>query len=111
MFFHALERIKKCRSYNGSGFVRAEPGGHKWDDPEACLVHGCELQMHSRWLADTAVARQHALGLTLRQIIDKFKTEKMVDVVLLTTDGRTIILPRRIDPNPDTALLIFPPLG
>lgn len=32
----------------------------------------------------------------------------MVDVVLLTTDGRTIILPRRIDPNPDTALLIFP---
>ena len=45
-------------------------------------------------------------GLTPRQIIDKLKTVKMVDVVLPATDGRTVILPRHIDPRPDTALLL-----
>ena len=30
----------------------------------------------------------------------------MVDVILPTTDGRTITLPRHIEPRPDTALLL-----
>ncbi|MBR4251495.1 MAG: hypothetical protein IKQ15_04240 [Kiritimatiellae bacterium] len=51
-------------------------------------------------------AVQRAPGLTPRQIIDKFKTLKMVDVILPTTDGRTITLPRHIEPREDTALLL-----
>ena len=39
-----------------------------------------------------AIARARAPGLTPRQIIDKFKTLKMVDVILPTTDGRTTSL-------------------
>ncbi len=35
-----IERIKIFRSHNGPGFVRAEPGGRKKNDPEACLAHG-----------------------------------------------------------------------
>ena len=53
-----------------------------------------------------AIASARAPGLTPRQIIDKLKTVKMVDVVLPATDGRTVILPRHIDPRPDTALLL-----
>ena len=53
-----------------------------------------------------AIARQHAPGLTPRQILDKFKTVKMVDVILPTTDGRIVTLPRHIEPQEDTALLI-----
>ena len=53
-----------------------------------------------------ALSRARAPGLTPRQIIDKFKTIKMVDVILPTTDNRTVILPRHIDPRPDTALLL-----
>ena len=53
-----------------------------------------------------AIARARAPGLTPRQIIDKFKTLKMVDVILPTTDGRTITLPRHIEPREDTALLL-----
>ncbi len=41
-----------------------------------------------------AIARKHAPGLTPRQIIDKMKTMKMVDVVMPTTDGRGATLPR-----------------
>lgn len=53
-----------------------------------------------------AIARARAPGFTPRQIIDKFKTLKMVDVILPTTDGRTITLPRHIEPREDTALLL-----
>ena len=53
-----------------------------------------------------AISRQHAPGLTPRQIIDKFKTVKMVDVILPTTDGRLITLPRHIEPRKDTAMLL-----
>ena len=35
-----------------------------------------------------------ASGLTLRDVLEKFKTVKMVDVHLPTTDGRTAILLR-----------------
>lgn len=48
----------------------------------------------------------HAPGLTPRQIIDKFRTVKMVDVVMSTTDGRTVTLPRYVKPKDDVALLM-----
>ena len=53
-----------------------------------------------------AVAREHAPGLTPRQIIEKFRTVKMVDVVMPTTDGRVVTLPRYVEPKKDVAILI-----
>lgn len=52
------------------------------------------------------IARQHAPGLAQRQIIDKFKTVKMADVILPTTDGCIVTLPRYIESKNDTALLL-----
>ena len=53
-----------------------------------------------------AIAREHAPGLTPRQIIDKFRTVKMVDVVMPTTDGRIVTLPRYVEPKPDLMILL-----
>ena len=53
-----------------------------------------------------AIAREHAPGLTPRQIIDKFRTVKMVDVVMPTTDGRIVTLPRYVEPKQDLAILM-----
>ena len=53
-----------------------------------------------------AIARQHAPGLTPRQIIEKMKTVKMVDVVMPTTDGRIVTLPRYVEPKDDVAILL-----
>ena len=53
-----------------------------------------------------ALAREHAPGLTPRQIIEKMKTVKMVDVVMPTTDGRVVTLPRYVEPKEDVALLL-----
>ena len=53
-----------------------------------------------------AIAREHAPGLTPRQIIDKFRAVKMVDVVMPTTDGRIVTLPRYVEPKPDLAILL-----
>ena len=53
-----------------------------------------------------AIAREHAPGLTPRQIIDKFRTVKMVDVVMPTTDGRIVTLPRSVEPKQDLAILL-----
>ena len=53
-----------------------------------------------------AIAHEHASGLTPRQIIDKFKTIKMVDVVMPTTDNRVVTLPRYIEPKQEVAMLI-----
>ena len=48
-----------------------------------------------------------ALVLTPRQIIDKFRAVKMVDVVVMpTTDGRIVTLPRDVEPKPDLAILL-----
>ena len=52
------------------------------------------------------IARGHAPGLTPRQIIDKMKTVKMVDVVMPTTDGRVVTLPRYVEPKEDVALML-----
>jgi transposase len=53
-----------------------------------------------------AIAREHAPGLTPRQIIEKFRTVKMVDVVMPTTDGRIVTLPRYVEPKKDVAILL-----
>ena len=47
-----------------------------------------------------------ALVLTPRQIIDKFRAVKMVDVVMPTTDGRIVTLPRYVEPKPDLVILL-----
>ena len=53
-----------------------------------------------------ALARRHSPGLTPRQIIEKMKTVKMVDVVMPTTDGRVVTLPRYVEPKKDVAMLL-----
>ena len=53
-----------------------------------------------------AIAREHAPGLTPRQIIEKFRTVRMVDVVMPTTDGRIVTLPRYVEPKKDVAILL-----
>lgn len=53
-----------------------------------------------------AMEREHAPGLTPRQIIANLKTIKMVDVVMPTTDGRVVTLPRYVEPKTDVALLL-----
>ena len=53
-----------------------------------------------------AMAREHAPGLTPRQIIANLKTIKMVDVVMPTTDGRVVTLPRHVEPKEEVALLL-----
>ena len=50
--------------------------------------------------------RAHAPGLTPRSVLEKFKTIQMVDVHLPTTDGRTLILSRYTEPEPEQQLLL-----
>ena len=47
-----------------------------------------------------------APGLTPRAILDKLAAIQMLDVHFPTTDGRTLILTRYTEPNPDQRLLI-----
>ena len=53
-----------------------------------------------------AIARDHAPGLTPRQIVEKFRAMKMVDVVMPTTDGRIVTLPRYVEPKDDVRILL-----
>ena len=50
--------------------------------------------------------RALAPGLTPRSVLDKMAAIQMVDVHLPTTDGRTVILSRYTEPEPDQALLL-----
>src|SRR3954466_9147470 len=50
--------------------------------------------------------RSRAPGLTPRSVLDRMAAIQMVDVHLPTTDGRTVILSRYIEPEPDQALLL-----
>ena len=52
------------------------------------------------------IARKQAAGLTPRAIISKFSSLQMVDVLLPTTDGRTILLVRHTQPEKDLQLLL-----
>lgn len=47
-----------------------------------------------------------AVGLTPRSVLEKFSAMQMVDVHLPTTDGRTILLQRYTQPEPETQLLL-----
>ena len=47
-----------------------------------------------------------ASGLTPRAVLDKMAAIQMVDVHLPTTDGRTVVLARRTEPEPDQAVLL-----
>jgi hypothetical protein len=47
-----------------------------------------------------------AAGLTLRAVLYKMAGMQMVDVHLSTTDGRTIVLARYTEPEPDQAILL-----
>jgi transposase len=47
-----------------------------------------------------------AAGLTARAVLDKFAGIQMLDVHFPTTDGRTLILSRYTEPNPDQRLLL-----
>lgn len=50
--------------------------------------------------------RPHATGLTPRSAIEKVCQLQMVDIHLPTTDGRTILLSRHTEPEPDLNLLL-----
>jgi len=50
--------------------------------------------------------RALAPGLTSRAVIEKMSAIQMVDVCLLTTDGRTLILPRYTQPEKDHLMLL-----
>jgi hypothetical protein len=45
-------------------------------------------------------------GLTPRSVLDKFGAIQMLDVKFPTTDGRTLILSRYTDPDPEPKLLL-----
>ena len=53
-----------------------------------------------------AMARERAPGLTPRQIIANLKTIKMIDVVMPTSDGKVVTLPRYVEPKDDVSLLL-----
>jgi transposase len=50
--------------------------------------------------------RPLAAGLTPRSVLDKFAAIQMLDVKFPTTDGRTLILSRYTEPEPDQQLLL-----
>jgi hypothetical protein len=50
--------------------------------------------------------RSRAPGLTPRSVLDKMAAIQIVDVHLPTTDGRTVILSRYTEPEPDQVLLL-----
>ncbi len=47
-----------------------------------------------------------APGLTARAVLDKIAAIQMLDVHFPTTDGRTLVLSRHTEPNPDQKLLL-----
>jgi hypothetical protein len=47
-----------------------------------------------------------APGLTPRAVLEKLGAIQMIDVELPTTDGRTVILSRYTEPEPDQRLLL-----
>jgi transposase len=50
--------------------------------------------------------RPHAPGLTPRSVLEKFAAVQMIDVEIPTTDGRTILLTRYTEPEPELKLLL-----
>jgi len=50
--------------------------------------------------------RDLAPGLTPRAVLEKFSTVQMIDVHLPTTDGRTVIMSRHTQPEPELQILL-----
>jgi hypothetical protein len=50
--------------------------------------------------------RDLAPGLTPRAVLEKFRTVQMIDVHLPTTDGRTVIMSRHTQPEPELKILL-----
>jgi transposase len=48
----------------------------------------------------------YAPGLTPRAVLEKLAAIQMLDVILPTTDGRHLLMPRHTEPEPDLALLL-----
>jgi hypothetical protein len=48
-----------------------------------------------------------APGLTARSVLEKFESMQMVDVILPTTDGKELRLPRYTEPSQEHALLLM----
>ena len=55
-----------------------------------------------------AKLRQPAGGTTPREVLDKFKTMRMVDVQLPTTDGRELMLSRYTQAEAEHRILLDP---
>jgi len=53
-----------------------------------------------------AKLRKLAGGTTPREVIDKFRAQQMVDVMLPTTDGRELTLSRYTQPEPEQRMLL-----
>ncbi len=49
-----------------------------------------------------------ALGLTPRAVLAALATIQMVDVVIPTTDGRELVLPRYTEPAAEQAMILKP---
>ncbi len=47
-----------------------------------------------------------APGLTPRAVLEKLATIQMLDVYFPTTDGRSLVMPRYTQPEPDQQLLL-----
>src|SRR5712692_824934 len=58
----------------------------------------------SIWIA--ASFSSTAPGLTPRAVLEKLAAIQILDVCLPTTDGRSLIMPRYTEPEPDLALLL-----
>ena len=48
----------------------------------------------------------YAPGLTPRAVLEKLAAIQILDVILPTTDGRRLVMPRHTEPEPDLALLL-----
>jgi transposase len=65
----------------------------------AFMAYGLHVTLRAR-------LKPLAAGLTSRAVLDKFAGIQMLDVHFPTTDGRTLILSRYTEPNPDQRLLV-----
>lgn len=49
---------------------------------------------------------KYASGLTPRAVLEKLGSIQMLDVILPTTDGRCLVMPRHTEPEADLAILL-----
>jgi hypothetical protein len=90
---------------NLKGDLSVRPIHHQKDDRIEAHIFMAFL---AYCLHVTLSRRLHALapGLTARSALEKFAAISMVDVHIPTTDGRTLLLSRYTQPDPETELLL-----